>query len=189
LRFWTRVSAICESGHQLVYDGGMNEAPSPLSKTTPSFDWSDPLRLDDQLSEEERLVREAARGFAEEHLRPRILSAFREERFDGEIMTELGAAGFLGATLPESYGGAGANYVSYGLIAREIERVDSGYRSAMSVQSALVMYPIHAYGSEEQRRKYLPRLATGEIVGCFGLTEPDHGSDPGSMATRAARTA
>jgi glutaryl-CoA dehydrogenase len=143
--------------------------------------------MEDELSEEERLVRDAARSFAEEKLRPRILSAFREERFDRAIMNELGAAGFLGATLPESYGGAGASYVSYGLIAREIERVDSGYRSAMSVQSALVMYPIHAYGSEEQRRHYLPRLATGEIVGCFGLTEPDHGSDPGSMATRAVR--
>ncbi len=153
----------------------------------PPFDWSDPLRMEDELSEEERLVRDAARSFAEEKLRPRILSAFREERFDRAIMNELGAAGFLGATLPESYGGAGASYVSYGLIAREIERVDSGYRSAMSVQSALVMYPIHAYGSEEQRRHYLPRLATGEIVGCFGLTEPDHGSDPGSMATRAVR--
>src|SRR5581483_718608 len=147
----------------------MNEAPSshPKAAAAATFDWSDPLRLDDQLSEEERLVREAARSFAEEKLRPRILTAFREERFDREIMSELGAAGFLGATLPESHGGAGANYVSYGLIAREIERVDSGYRSAMSVQSALVMYPIHAYGSEEQRRHYLPRLATGAIVGCF----------------------
>jgi len=168
--------------------GGMNEAQSPLSTSAAAaaFDWSDPLRLDDQLNEEERLVRDSAKSFAEEKLRPRILSAFREERFDRAIMSELGAAGFLGATLPESHGGAGANYVSYGLIAREIERVDSGYRSAMSVQSALVMYPIYAYGSEEQRRHYLPRLATGEIVGCFGLTEPDHGSDPGSMVTRAA---
>jgi len=153
------------------------------------FDWSDPLRLDDQLSAEERLVRDAARGFAEGKLRPRVLSAFREERFDREIMNEMGAAGFLGATLPESYGGAGASYVSYGLIAREIERVDSGYRSAMSVQSSLVMHPIHAYGSEEQRKKYLRGLATGEVVGCFGLTEPDHGSDPGGMATRAERIA
>ncbi len=169
----------------------MNDETPSLARsagTKPSFDWSDPLRLEDQLSEEERLVRDSARAFAEEKLRPRILSAFREERFDRAIMDELGAAGFLGATLPESYGGAGANYVSYGLIAREVERVDSGYRSAMSVQSALVMYPIHAYGGEAQRQRYLPRLATGEIVGCFGLTEPDHGSDPGGMATRAART-
>src|SRR5258708_4841425 len=149
------------------------------------FDWSDPLRLDDQLSAEERLVRDAARAYADDKLRPRVLSAFREERFDREIMNEMGAAGFLGATLPEGYGGAGASYVSYGLIAREIERVDSGYRSAMSVQASLVIYAIHAYGSEDQRRKYLPRLATGAIVGCFGLTEPDHGSDPGGMATRA----
>ena len=155
----------------------------------PVFDWSDPLRLDDQLSAEERLVRDAARAYAEDKLRPRVLSAFREERFDREIMNEMGAAGFLGATLPEGYGGAGASYVSYGLIAREIERVDSGYRSAMSVQASLVIYAIHAYGSEDQRRKYLPRLATGAIVGCFGVTEPDHGSDPGGMTTRAERAA
>ena len=126
--------------------------PVPEAPAKPVFDWSDPLRLDDQLSEEERLVRDAARGFAEEKLRPRVLSAFREERFDRAIMNEMGAAGFLGATLPEAYGGAGASYVGYGLVAREIERVDSGYRSALSVQSSLVMYPIHAYGSEEQRR-------------------------------------
>jgi glutaryl-CoA dehydrogenase len=174
------------------YDRRMNdEAASPArdAATRPVFDWADPLRLEDQLSPEERLVRDAARAYAEDKLRPRVLSAFREERFDREIMSEMGAAGFLGATLPESYGGAGASYVSYGLIAREIERVDSGYRSAMSVQASLVMYAIHAYGSEAQRRKYLPRLATGESVGCFGLTEPDHGSDPGGMATRAERTA
>jgi glutaryl-CoA dehydrogenase len=161
----------------------------PEAATKPVFDWSDPLRFEDQLSEEERLIRDAARGFAKEKLQPRVLSAFREERFDREIMNEMGAAGLLGATLPEAYGGAGVSYVGYGLAAREIERVDSGYRSALSVQSSLVMYPIHAYGSEEQRRRYLPRLATGEIVGCFGLTEPDHGSDPGSMVTRAERTA
>jgi glutaryl-CoA dehydrogenase len=153
----------------------------------PQFDWSDPLLLDDQLSEEERLVRDAARDYAQGKLMPRVLSAFREERFDREIVSELGALGFLGATLPEVYGGAGASYVAYGLINREIERVDSGYRSAMSVQSSLVIHPIHAYGSEAQRQKYLPRLASGETVGCFGLTEPDHGSDPGSMVTRAAR--
>ena len=153
----------------------------------PQFDWSDPLLLDDQLSEEERLVRDAARDYAQGKLMPRVLSAFREERFDREVVGELGALGFLGATLPETYGGAGASYVAYGLINREIERVDSGYRSAMSVQSSLVIHPIHAYGSEAQRRKYLPKLASGETVGCFGLTEPDHGSDPGSMVTRAAR--
>ena len=152
-----------------------------------AFDWADPLRLDDQLSEEERLVRDAARAYAQDKLQPRILSAFRDERFDREIMSEMGAAGFLGPTTPEAYGGAGASYVSYGLVAREIERVDSGYRSALSVQSSLVMHPIFAYGTEEQRKKYLPRLARGEIVGCFGLTEPDHGSDPGGMTTRAAK--
>src|SRR5947209_4399950 len=134
----------------------MPASAEPSTATKAPFDWSDPLRLDDQLSEEERLVRDAAQSLAEDKLRPRVLSAFREERFDREIMNELGAAGFLGATLPEAYGGAGASYVSYGLIAREIERVDSGYRSAMSVQSSLVIHPIHAYGSEEQRRKYLP---------------------------------
>jgi glutaryl-CoA dehydrogenase len=151
------------------------------------FDWTDPLALDGQLSEEERLVRDAAHDYAQAKLQPRVLSAYREERFDRDILSEFGAQGFLGATIPEEYGGAGASYVAYGLINREVERVDSGYRSAMSVQSSLVMYPIHAYGSEAQKQKYLPRLATGEIVGCFGLTEPDHGSDPGGMVTRAAR--
>ena len=153
----------------------------------PAFDWSDPLLFEDELTEEERLVRDTARDYAQAQLQPRVLTAFREDRFDREIMTEMGALGLLGATIPEEYGGAGAGYVAYGLIAREVERVDSGYRSALSVQSSLVMFPIHAYGTEEQRRKYLPRLATGEIVGCFGLTEPDHGSDPGGMQTRAVR--
>jgi len=153
--------------------------------TKPKFQWDDPLLLEDQLSEDERLVRDTARAYAQDRLMPRVLSAFREERFDREIMYELGELGLLGATLPEEYGGAGVNHVCYGLSAREIERVDSGYRSAMSVQSALVMHPIHAYGSEAQRERYLPRLATGDWVGCFGLTEPDHGSDPGGMATRA----
>ncbi len=152
------------------------------------FDWSDPLRFDAELGEEEKLVRDAARDYAQGKLQPRILTAFREERFDREIMNELGELGFLGVTIPETYGGAGASYVAYGLIAREVERVDSGYRSAMSVQSSLVMHPIHAYGSEEQRKKYLPKLATGEMIGCFGLTEPDHGSDPGSMVTRAVKS-
>jgi glutaryl-CoA dehydrogenase len=151
----------------------------------PEFQWDDPLLLEEQLSEDERLVRDTARAYAQDRLMPRVISAFREERFDREIMYELGELGLLGPTIPEAYGGAGVNHVCYGLVAREIERVDSGYRSAMSVQSSLVMHPIHTYGSEAQREKYLPRLATGELVGCFGLTEPDHGSDPGGMMTRA----
>jgi glutaryl-CoA dehydrogenase len=151
------------------------------------FDWADPFALDAQLDDEERLVRDTARGYAQEKLLPRVTSAFLDERFDREIMDEMGELGLLGATIPHEYGGAGLNYVSYGLVAREVERVDSGYRSAMSVQSSLVMFPIHAYGSEEQRRKYLPKLATGEWIGCFGLTEPDAGSDPGGMRTRAEK--
>jgi glutaryl-CoA dehydrogenase len=151
------------------------------------FDWADPFALDAQLSDEERLVRDTAGAYAQEKLQPRVTSAFLDERFDREIMSEMGALGLLGATIPPEYGGAGLNYVSYGLVAREVERVDSGYRSAMSVQSSLVMHPIHAYGSEEQRRKYLPKLASGEWIGCFGLTEPDAGSDPGGMRTRAAK--
>ena len=149
-----------------------------------SFHWEDPLLLDAQLSDEERAVRDAARSYAQDKLQPRVLSAAREERFDREIMNELGELGFLGSTI-DGYGCAGVNHVSYGLVAREVERVDSGYRSAMSVQSSLVMHPIHAYGSEAQRQKYLPKLATGEWVGCFGLTEPNHGSDPGGMQTHA----
>ena len=152
-----------------------------------AFQWEDPLLLDAELTEEERLIRDTARDYCREKLMPRVLSANREERFDREIMTELGALGLLGPTI-EGYGCAGASYVAYGLAAREIERVDSGYRSAASVQSSLVMFPIHAYGSEAQREKYLPRLASGELVGCFGLTEPNAGSDPGSMQTRARRT-
>src|SRR5471032_2933971 len=148
------------------------------------FKWDDALFLDEQLSEEERQVRDAAHAYCQEKLMPRVLMANRHEKFDREILNEMGALGFLGSTI-EGYGCAGVNYVSYGLIAREVERVDSGYRSALSVQSSLVMHPIHAYGTEEQRQKFLPRLATGELVGCFGLTEPDHGSDPGSMTTRA----
>lgn len=151
------------------------------------FNWDDPLLLEQQLTEEERQIRDAARAYCQQSLQPRVLSAYREERFDREIMNEMGALGLLGPTLPEEYGGAGIGHVGYGLIAREVERVDSGYRSAMSVQSSLVMYPIEAYGSEEQKRKFLPKLATGEMVGCFGLTEPDHGSDPGSMNTRARK--
>ncbi len=151
------------------------------------FDWQDPFALDAQLTDEERMVRDAARDYAQGELLPRVTSAFLEERFDREIMTEMGALGLLGPTIPETYGGAGLGYVAYGLVAREVERVDSGYRSAMSVQSSLVMHPIYAYGTEEQKRKYLPKLATGEWIGCFGLTEPDAGSDPGGMRTRAEK--
>ncbi len=161
----------------------VGSAPAPATRT--AFRWEDPLDLDGLLSDEERLVQDTARGYAQDRLMPRVLEANRREHFHREIMNELGELGMLGATLPEQYGCAGVNHVCYGLMAREVERVDSGYRSAMSVQSSLVMHPIHAYGSEEQRRKYLPKLATGEWVGCFGLTEPDHGSDPGSMVTRA----
>ena len=152
------------------------------------FDWEDPFALDDQLDDHERLVRDTAEGYAQEKLQPRVTKAYLDEQFDREILREMGALGLLGATIPNEYGGAGLGYVAYGLIARAVERVDSGYRSAMSVQSSLVMYPIFAYGSEEQRRKYLPGLASGELVGCFGLTEPDSGSDPGSMRTRAQKT-
>ncbi len=162
----------------------MNEQPSrPVNHFTP-FQWDDALRLDQDLTEDERAIRDSARDFCQEKLFPRILMANRLEKFDREIMNEMGEMGFLGATL-DGYGCAGVNYVSYGLISREVERVDSGYRSAFSVQSSLVMYPIHAFGSEDQRQKYLPKLRTGEHVGCFGLTEPDAGSDPASMRTRA----
>lgn len=161
----------------------MNKSAAP-----PQFRWDDPLLLDEQLTDEERLVRDSTRAYCQEKLLPRIVDANRHERFDREILNEMGALGLLGATL-DGYGCAGVNHVCYGLIAREVERVDSGYRSAMSVQSSLVMYPIHAYGTEMQRQKYLPQLATGERVGCFGLTEPNHGSDPGSMQTRARKIA
>ncbi len=153
------------------------------------FDWADPFDLDHQLTDEERMVRDTAAAYARDSLQPRVTDAYLNENFDREILREMGSLGLLGATIPETFGGAGLGYVSYGLIAREVERVDSGYRSAMSVQSSLVMHPIHAYGSEEQRTKYLPGLAKGELVGCFGLTEPDSGSDPGSMRTRATKTA
>lgn len=151
------------------------------------FNWEDSLLLEQALSEEERMVRDAAREYCQSKLMPRILEANRHEIFHREIMSEMGAQGLLGSTLPEKYGGAGVNYVSYGLAAREVERVDSGYRSAMSVQSSLVMFPIYEFGNEAARMKYLPKLASGEWVGCFGLTEPDHGSDPGGMKTRAKR--
>jgi glutaryl-CoA dehydrogenase len=157
---------------------------APLAR--PSYRWEDSLLFDEQLSDEERMVRDSARAYCQEKLMPRVLSAHRQERFDREVFTEMGALGFLGSTL-EGYGCAGVNHVSYGLIAREIERVDSGYRSMMSVQSSLTMYPIHAYGTEAQRQKYLPKLASGEFLGAFGLTEPDFGSDAGSMITRARK--
>ncbi|MBP2228594.1 glutaryl-CoA dehydrogenase [Azospirillum agricola] len=152
-----------------------------------TMQWDDPFLLDSQLSEDEKLVRDSARAYCQDKLQPRVIGAFREERFDREIMAEMGALGLLGPTIPEEYGGPGVNHVAYGLVAREVERVDSGYRSAMSVQSSLVMHPIFAYGSEEQKKTWLPRLASGELVGCFGLTEPDHGSDPGGMKTRATK--
>ncbi len=152
------------------------------------FDWQDPLRLEDQLSEEERMLRDGARAFADDKLAPRVIEAYANETAAPELFREMGTAGLLGVTVGEEYGGLGASYVSYGLIAREIERIDSGYRSMMSVQSSLVIYPIHAYGSEAQRQKYLPGLISGELIGCFGLTEPDAGSDPGSMKTRAEQT-
>jgi len=153
----------------------------------PTFQWDDPFLLDTQLGEDERLIRDTAYGFAHDNLMPRVLEANRHETFDREIVNEMGELGLLGPTIPEEYGGAGVNHVCYGLIAREIERVDSGYRSVMSVQSSLVMHPIFTYGTEEQRRKYLPKLATGEHIGAFGLTEPDHGSDPGGMKSRAEK--
>ncbi len=157
------------------------------TKPTATFRWDDPLDLAGQLSEDERLMAEGARQYCQDKLLPRVQSAYEDERFDREIMTEMGALGLLGCTLPEKYGCAGTNHVAYGLIAREVERVDSGYRSAMSVQSSLVMYPIYEFGTEDQRMKYLPKLATGEWVGCFGLTEPDGGSDPANMRTKAVK--
>ena len=163
--------------------------PSSIGDSKPEFDWRDPLLFGDQLLEEERQIRDSARSFAQARLVPRVTAAYLEERFDRDIMTEMGTVGLLGTTLPERYGGSDASYVAYGLVAREIERVDSGYRSAMSVQSSLVMHPIYAYGSEEQRQNYLPRLASGELIGCFGLTEPEAGSDPGSMRARAETVA
>ncbi len=158
-----------------------------MSNNRVGFSWEDPLFLDDQLHDEERMIRDSARSFAQDKLMSRVLLANRHETFDREIMNEFGALGMLGATLPEKYGCSNVSYVCYGLMAREVERVDSGYRSAMSVQSSLVMHPIHAYGDEAQRERYLPKLATGEWVGCFGLTEPNHGSDPGSMVTVAKK--
>jgi glutaryl-CoA dehydrogenase len=168
----------------------MSDRPTLKAKDAPDlgrFDWSDPLGLSGQLSEEERMLAQGAADFAADKLAPKVIDAYREETADPSIFREMGAAGLLGATLPETYGGLGASYVAYGLIAREIERIDSGYRSMMSVQSSLVIYPIYAYGSEEQRQKYLPGLCSGELIGCFGLTEPDAGSDPAGMKTRAEK--
>lgn len=158
-----------------------------MSSSRPQFQWLDPLLLDQQLTDTERMVRDAARAYAQDRLLPRVQDAFRHEKTDAAIFREMGELGLLGATIPEGYGGAGMNYVCYGLIAREVERVDSGYRSMMSVQSSLVMVPINAFGTSAQKEKYLPKLASGEWIGCFGLTEPDHGSDPGSMVTRAKK--
>lgn len=169
----------------------LDDKPSLRAKDMPdlsSFDWQDAFRLDDQLSEDERMIRDSARAYCQEKLQPRVLEAFQNEHTDPAIFAEMGSMGLLGTTIPEAYGGLGGGYVAYGLVAREVERVDSGYRSMMSVQSSLVMYPIYAYGSEEQRQKYLPKLATGEWIGCFGLTEPDAGSDPAGMKTRAVKT-
>jgi len=168
------------------------DKPSLKAKDAPdlgSFDWEDPFRLEDQLTEDERLLRDAARAFSREKLQPRVIDAYANETTDLGIFREMGTMGLLGTTIPEEYGGLGASYVAYGLIAREVERVDSGYRSMMSVQSSLVMYPIYAYGSEAQRQRYLPKLASGEWIGCFGLTEPDAGSDPAGMKTVAKKTA
>ncbi len=170
----------------------MSDKPKLKAKDAPDlsrFDWEDPFRMDLQLTEDERMLRDAARQFAQEKLQPRVIAAYREESTDPAIFREMGEMGLLGVTVPEEYGGLGASYVAYGLVAREVERVDSGYRSMMSVQSSLVMYPIYAYGTEEQRKKYLPKLATGEWIGCFGLTEPDAGSDPAGMKTTAKKTA
>jgi len=169
----------------------MTDRPALRAKDKPdlgAFDWADPFKLDQQLSEDERMIRDSAHAYCQEKLEPRVLSAFENEETDPEIFREMGDMGLLGVTIPEEYGGIAAGYVAYGLVAREVERVDSGYRSMMSVQSSLVMYPIYAYGSEEQRKKYLPKLASGEWIGCFGLTEPDAGSDPAGMKTRAVKT-
>ncbi len=168
----------------------MNSSSSHTAKASAKgagFTWDDPFLLDDQLTEDERMIRDTARAYAQEKLQPRVIEAYLEEKTDRAIFNEMGELGLLGVTIPEEYGGVGASYVSYGLVAREVERVDSGYRSMMSVQSSLVMHPIYAYGSETQRKKYLPKLASGEYVGCFGLTEPDAGSDPGGMKTRAEK--
>ncbi len=159
-----------------------------MTSSKPQFQWDDPFFLEAQLNDEERMVRDAAKAFADDILMPRVIGDFRDEAFDPALLKDMGALGLLGSTIPEEFGGAGVNHVAYGLAAREIERVDSGYRSAMSVQSSLVMHPIYSFGSDEQKHKFLPKLATGEMIGCFGLTEPDFGSDPGGMSTKAVKT-
>ena len=159
-----------------------------MTSSKPQFQWDDPFFLEAQLSDEERMVRDAAKAFADDILMPRVIGDFRDEAFDPALLKDMGALGLLGSTIPEEFGGAGVNHVAYGLAAREIERVDSGYRSAMSVQSSLVMHPIYSFGSDAQKHKFLPKLAAGEMIGCFGLTEPDFGSDPGGMATKAVKT-
>ena len=188
-----RFAAFVQYGRQIANGvPRMSDKPKLKAKDAPDlgrFDWQDPFRMEAQLTEEERMLRDAAGAYAQEKLQPRVIAAYREESTDPEIFREMGAMGLLGTTIPEEYGGLGASYVAYGLIAREVERVDSGYRSMMSVQSSLVMYPIYAYGTESQRMKYLPKLATGEWIGCFGLTEPDAGSDPAGMKTVAKKTA
>jgi glutaryl-CoA dehydrogenase len=178
-----RLARVCAKSKEYDMSVKAKDAPD-LNR----FNWEDPFAFDAQLSEEERMMRDAAKAYAQDKLQPRVIAAYRDEQTDAEIFREMGAMGLLGVTIPEEYGGLGGSYVSYGLVAREVERVDSGYRSMMSVQSSLVMYPIYAYGSEEQRRKYLPKLASGEWIGCFGLTEPDAGSDPAAMKTTAKKT-
>ena len=177
------------AARRIAGEGATNPPQLAAAKPAPerpAFQWDDPLLLDEQFSEDERLIRDTAREYCRDKLMPRIIEANRQERFDREILPEMGKLGFLGCTI-DGYGCAGVGYVAYGLIARELEAVDSSYRSVFSVQSSLVMHPIHAYGTEAQRRKYLPKLASGAMIGCFGLTEPDHGSDPGGMTTRARR--
>jgi glutaryl-CoA dehydrogenase len=179
-----RLASVAENSKEAEMSLKAKDAPD-LNR----FNWEDPFSFDAQLSEEERMMRDAAKAYAQDKLQPRVIAAYRDEQTDADIFREMGAMGLLGVTIPEEYGGLGGSYVSYGLVAREVERVDSGYRSMMSVQSSLVMYPIYAYGSEEQRQKYLPKLASGEWIGCFGLTEPDAGSDPSAMKTTAKKTA
>jgi glutaryl-CoA dehydrogenase len=174
---------------EIMSQAAEKRAANPAILKDAAFQWEDPLGIENELTEEERMVRDSARGFAQDRLMPDVAAAYEQEKYDPALMPAMAKLGLLGSTIPEEYGGAGLGYVCYGLIARELERVDSGYRSAMSVQSSLVMYPIYAYGSEAQRRKYLPKLASAEIIGCFGLTEPDHGSDPGGMVTRAEKVA
>jgi glutaryl-CoA dehydrogenase len=181
------LSAMGKPGGMIIMASAAPDMTSGKTISPASFRWDDPLLLDEQLTEEERMIRDTARQYAQERLLPRVIEAYREEKTDRAIFNEMGELGLLGVTLPEDYGCANASYVAYGLVAREVERVDSGYRSMMSVQSSLVMYPIYAYGDETQRRTYLPKLASGEVVGCFGLTEPDAGSDPGGMKTRAQK--